>query len=179
MEKDNLFELCKAELIRSNADRKHPFRYVTLSTMGTYPESRVVVKRKSSLDLEQIIFTDSRSPKVKQISNNPIASLLFYHDKKKLQIRMKGVANIISTGVEYDQYKASLQNRTTDYQTRLAPSTIANQEELIYDDDIYFVVLKFIPKEIDILQLGKHKHIRIGLSIDEEKNLNQIEYLVP
>ena len=42
-----LFDLAKAELIRSNADRRHPFRYLSLATHGVYPEIRTVVKRKN------------------------------------------------------------------------------------------------------------------------------------
>lgn len=40
-----LFNLAQAELLRSNADRRHPFLYFTLATFGRYPEARTVVNR--------------------------------------------------------------------------------------------------------------------------------------
>ena len=77
-----LFKLAKAELLRSNADRRHPFLYFTLATFGQYPEARTVVKRHAGQDLSLLFFTDSRKHKVRQIKKNAKVSALFYHPNK-------------------------------------------------------------------------------------------------
>lgn len=179
MRNEELFDLCKTELIRSNADKRHPFRRVILSTIDEYPESRVVIKRKSKQDFSQIIFTDSRTPKVQHLKANPKSTLLFYHDKKMLQIRMKGSCEIVSEGKEYDEYRASLNGRTSDYQTLLTPGSILNGNDIHYDDAMHFVVIQFVPQEIDVLHLNREGHQRIRIIESKHRRMDKIENLVP
>ena len=86
-----LFNLAQAELLRSNADRRHPFLYFTLATFGRYPEARTVVNRHVNAGLSVLLFTDRRTSKVSQARESPRVTALFYHPKKKLQVRMNGV----------------------------------------------------------------------------------------
>ncbi|MEM6965141.1 MAG: pyridoxamine 5'-phosphate oxidase family protein [Bacteroidota bacterium] len=166
----NLFDFAKSELIRSNADRRHPFRFFSLATLGVYPEVRTVVKRKFAMDWSVLFFTDSRTPKVMQLKNDPKVTALFYHPKKQLQIRLKGLAEIISVGEEFEKYYQQIQQSKSikDYTTQAPPGTeISNEFEVIYGDDIHFLPIKIIPQKIDILQLNRTQHLRSSYEIND------------
>ncbi|MEL6866990.1 MAG: pyridoxamine 5'-phosphate oxidase family protein [Bacteroidota bacterium] len=159
-----LYQLAQSELIRSNADRRHPFRYFYLATMGTFPEVRTVVKRNIDLDWNLLFFTDARSPKVEQIKANPNVSALFYHPKKKLQIRMNGHAQIIHDHEDdFDQWLQQVKQSKTlkDYTTTIAPGSAINDGfEISYGDAIHFLPIKIEPLHLDILQLFTTQHKR-------------------
>ncbi|MFK7970361.1 MAG: pyridoxamine 5'-phosphate oxidase family protein, partial [Bacteroidia bacterium] len=76
-----LLKNAQGELLRANADKRHPFRFFTLATLDKYPEVRTVVLRKAKPDFDIVLFTDSRSPKVRHIQASPHVSALFYHPK--------------------------------------------------------------------------------------------------
>lgn len=158
-----LLELAKAELLRSNVDRRHPFKLLTLATSSAeFPEIRTVVKRHSDTEFNILIYTDSRTPKVFQVKENAKVSALFYHDKKKLQVRIKAHGQL----VEYQDslylehlHKVKSSSNTKDYRTNSAPGSPI-EESVILNDKLNFCLLKLIPKEIEVLQLGKEKHQR-------------------
>lgn len=84
-------------LKRGVKDRKSCFHYTTLCTVDEKhnPRSRTVILR--NFDEENFlinIHSDSRANKIKEIEMNNNVSLNFYDDKKKIQIRIKGNANI-------------------------------------------------------------------------------------
>jgi len=177
----NLFDYAKAELFRSNADHRHPFRYFYLATIGSYPEVRTVVKRRVDPDLTLLFFTDARSPKVEQIRSNAKVSALFYHPKKKLQIRMKGQAALVSEEDEdFRQFLNQIRQSPAlkDYTTREAPGSVVNDEaELLFGPEVYFLPVRLRPLYLDILQLGKERHQRSAYSWKEGEW--QEERLVP
>lgn len=166
-----LFKLAKAELLRSNADRKHPFLYFTLATFGLYPEVRTVVKRHIGQGLALMFFTDSRTPKVSQIRENAKVSALFYHPKKKLQVRMNGVAELIGKG--HEEYESLLKqvnsaNNLKDYTTLRAPGSVVEDEsEIAFGEEAHFLAIRIQPQYIDVLQLGREAHRRRGYSLKE------------
>ncbi|MBX2873473.1 MAG: pyridoxamine 5'-phosphate oxidase family protein [Saprospiraceae bacterium] len=179
----DLFEIAKAELLRSNADRKHPFRLMYLSTFGEYPEVRTVVKRKVDSELKLTFFTDSRSPKVDQLREHPKVSVLFYHPKKKLQIRLYGQAQLIDEGHgDFDRYLQSVKESPSvkDYTTIQAPGQTLSEESeagALFGDEIHFVAIEIHPARLDVLQLGRESHQR-SLFMREKDNWIQQE-LVP
>ncbi|MCI5081664.1 MAG: pyridoxamine 5'-phosphate oxidase family protein [Saprospiraceae bacterium] len=160
----SLLDLAKAELLRSNADKRHPFRYFTLGTLSEYPELRTVVKRKTENELETILFTDSRTPKVEQIRQNNKVSLHFYHPKKKLQIRINGQAELIEEGhTDYDEFYNQIKSAPSlkDYTTQKRPGTEVKEEsQILFGDDIHFIAIRVHPEYLDILQLGSDHHQR-------------------
>ncbi len=83
-------------LSRGVKDRKSNFHYTMLSTINDkFPESRTVILRNFNKDrFELNIHSDSRSAKINQIENNNNVSCLFYDDKKKIQIRVNGLAKV-------------------------------------------------------------------------------------
>lgn len=155
----DLWHFATAQLLRANADKKHPFRRCVLNTHGEYPESRWVVLRQISDDLSFIIYTDSRSPKVHQILSDDRASLVFFHQKKQLQIRVKARASVILEGQEYELHAAKAANYPKDYSTALPPGT-ALYDRPATSDTMHFAVLKLIPVEWDILLLSRDQHSR-------------------
>lgn len=159
-----LLTLAKTELRRSNADRKHPFRYFYFATLGEFPEVRTVVNRKVDLDLTLTFFTDARSPKVQQLKKNPKVSALFYHPEKKLQIRMSGLAERIDQAHgDFDRLLNEVKQTSSlkDYTTLQAPgSTVSDEAKLLFGDEVYFLAIKVQPLKLDILQLGRDGHRR-------------------
>jgi len=160
-----LIALAKSELLRANADRKHPFRTFSLGTFGAYPEIRTVVKRKTYEDLSTLFFTDSRSPKILEIRQNPKVSALFYHPRKKLQVRLKGEAQICPPEeAEYQDFLNRIKQSPAlkDYTTAQAPGApISGPEVALFDETIHFAAVKIKAQELDILQLGDQAHERM------------------
>jgi len=175
----SLLEHAKAELLRSNVDRKHPFRLLYLSTFGEFPEVRTVVKRNIDADLKLTFFTDSRSPKVEQIWDNPRVSVLFYHPKKKLQIRLYGQASIIDEGHgDFDRYLQSVKESPSmkDYTTIQAPGQMLSEEPeagVLFGDEIYFVAIEIQAQKVDVLQLGWESHQRSLFIRDRSRWIQQ------
>ncbi|MCB0583691.1 MAG: pyridoxamine 5'-phosphate oxidase family protein [Phaeodactylibacter sp.] len=164
-----LFNLAQAELLRSNADRRHPFLYFTLATFGRYPEARTVVNRHVNAGLSVLLFTDRRTSKVSQARESPRVTALFYHPKKKLQVRMNGRAVLIDEGhEEYAQLLERVKSagNLKDYTTRQAPgSPIAGKPDIEYGEDIHFLAIRIQPEYIDVLQLGREAHRRSGYTL--------------
>ena len=87
--------ICFQDLSKGAKLKRHPFRYVSLATIyQNKPTSRWVVHRKFTEDQHVLIFTDQRSEKVKALSANPAASLLYFHDRHNLQLRLEGSIEI-------------------------------------------------------------------------------------
>ncbi|MEM1319631.1 MAG: pyridoxamine 5'-phosphate oxidase family protein [Bacteroidota bacterium] len=161
----DLLALARQELLRSNADRKHPFRFFQLATFGPYPELRTVVKRKASSDFLITFFTDSRSPKVGEIVEDNRVSALFYHPRKQLQLRLKGVAQLVERESEaFTQYLHQVkQSRSVkDYLTLQAPGSPVDDAtaEAGFGEQINLAVIEIQPQLLDILQLGRAQHFR-------------------
>lgn len=161
------------ELLRSNADRKHPFNYFTLATIGHYPEVRMVVKRKYTREDTIIFFTDSRSPKVDQIKEDPRSCALFYYPRKKLQVRLKGHIRLISQKEKrYSEYLKQMKQagNLRDYSSALPPgSQITDLTQVFYGKDIFFCPMEMKVNYMDILMLGKDVHHRYAYHLNQDE----------
>lgn len=165
-----LLDLARAELLRSNADAKHPFRFFYLATQGAYPEVRTVVKRDfSHEDWSVLFYTDARTPKVEQIKAEDKISALFYHSKKQLQIRMKGTAELI--GPESEEYGRLLEKvrqspAAKDYTSLQAPgSPMEDATTPRRGESLHFLAIRIRPVELDILQLSREEHVRMEYTL--------------
>jgi len=170
--KMNLLELAQSELSRSNTERKHPFRLFTFATKDDFPAIRTVVNRKFELDWTILFYTDSRTPKVRQIQKNEKVAALFYHPKKKLQIRIRGIAKLIEKNSKLFQHhfeKVKQSQSAKDYLTENAPgNNFPKEGELIFGEEFHFMPIQIYVKEIDILLLGKEKHERQIFTLKNE-----------
>lgn len=159
-----LLETAKQELIRSNADYRHPFKLLTLATVDhtNTPQLRTVVKRNIDIDFQVLIYTDSRTPKVDQISANEMVSALWYHPKKKLQVRMECVATIVdqSADLHIEHLKRiSLSKSIKDYTTLAAPGSVLS-DNVEFGEEVNFSLIVLKPYRIEVLQLNRDQHSR-------------------
>ena len=71
------FQELKEELQKSLVQKKHPFRYFTLATLGLekIPRLRTVVLRKITEELMLTFYTDKRSKKIMHLKENNKVSL--------------------------------------------------------------------------------------------------------
>ena len=170
------------ELHKGISKKGHPFRYCTLATIGieNIPRQRTIVLRKVSDDLKFTFYTDRRSKKIIHIRENNRVSILFYHPKKLLQIKVEGRASIITDKNILQQYWSGVQpNSRKDYTTNSAPgSSISNPDFVEYlDEENHFCMVDIEPFKIEYLKLKRPNHLRIRFSKIDEKWDG--EFLVP
>jgi len=161
---DQIFKDLKNEVKFGYLKKKHPFRYPVLASIeDNRPIQRTVVLRDSTESFDLIMYTDDRSHKINQIESNPNCSLLFYHPKKLLQIKVEGHMKIIRSGASYEDYWTRVQGKSqNDFITNLAPGTpINNPDHVEYkEDEHHFCVLSLEPCFIEFLELKRPNHIR-------------------
>jgi len=179
---DKIFDKIKQELKKGVLKKGHFFKYFTLATLGVdkFARLRLVALRNVSDDLKLTFFTDKRSKKMLHIKENNRVSLLFYHHKKLIQLRIDGIARINND--QYQIQKSWEQIGTEarkDYITKEAPgSSIEDPESLEYlKEGDYFSIVEIDPFRIEYLELKKNGHTKIKYSKDESGWTS--EYLVP
>jgi pyridoxamine 5'-phosphate oxidase len=162
-----IFLIVKNELENGTTDPDHPFRFVSLATHREREiELRYVVFRKIDQDLNMFFFTDSRSEKVSHLKSNPELALLFYHDSERVQIRVKGFANIHHQDEVAARFWSEIPvNSRKAYNSERSPGSIIASPELAYQwneemDNAFFTVIKVEPMSVEVLQLNGLEHIR-------------------
>ena len=177
---DQILKDLKSEVRFGYLKKKHPFRYVSLASIeNAAPTQRTVVLRDATDDFDLIIYSDNRSNKVQQLDKNSKASLLFYHPKKLLQIKVEGHVELVRSGKAYENYWSRVQGVSQkDYITKHAPGTPIDQPDLVdyKEDEHHFCVLKLIPETLEYLQLSRPNHIRARF---DESNDWEGHYLNP
>tara|TARA_Y100001970_G_C14154053_1_gene814471 strand:- start:109 stop:696 length:588 start_codon:yes stop_codon:yes gene_type:complete len=186
--KQNILEIYHSEinfLKDGIKNSKNPYHTFTLSTLEKeFPKARTVVLRNVETDPIKIFFNaDYRSPKIKQLIDNPQCSALFYDINRRVQIRMN-----CSSTINYRNHisakiwvKTALQSRKC-YMGPYTPSSTldtyhpnipleyakkdpdkANSEE----GYVNFVHVELSIIDLDILQLHHDGHIRFLVSGDK------------
>lgn len=163
-----LWQMAMTELQRANVDKKHPFRYMVLATHGQFPECRWIVNRRFSEKHSLLFYTDSRTPKTAQISANPRVAITWYHPKKKLQIRMKGTAELLTSGAEFDKHYKIVSQHPDDYNTLLAPGSL-NPTNIQRSPEINLAVVSVEAFIFDILLLDRAGHQRAYFERQDNK----------
>ncbi|MEN8816751.1 MAG: pyridoxamine 5'-phosphate oxidase family protein [Nonlabens sp.] len=169
-----LFSELKLELRAAMHKKKHPFKYVTLSTVNEQntPRSRTVVLREISESLECIIFTDSRSVKVSDVNSNENACILAYHPKKLMQLRLDGILVQIDDPDEIKRLFQKISEKAIkDYTTLQAPgSAIENPDDVEYvaRKENHFKPFRFIPHAVEYLRLKRPNHLRAIFKIQND-----------
>ena len=93
--KDQKWQGIIGELKGGVTDPNHPFKFGTLATLGlgNLPRLRTIrIRDFDPQNMRLTFYTDSRSKKILHIKENNKVSLLFYHPKKLLQLRLEGLA---------------------------------------------------------------------------------------
>jgi pyridoxine/pyridoxamine 5'-phosphate oxidase len=179
---DSFFEELSKEILNGVEERGHPFRFITMATVGneTIARLRTVVLRHVSKDLQLTIYTDSRSQKINHIKENNQVSLLLYHPEKLLQLKIEGVAKIVSDTEKLKTYWTAIpENNRKDYITTISPgNNITNPDQIEYiKDENYFVMIDITPTKIEYLNLKRPNHIRIEFK--KANNAWKGTFLVP
>jgi pyridoxine/pyridoxamine 5'-phosphate oxidase len=178
---EKAFETLKTALFNGIHKKGHPFRYFTLATInGDMPQQRTVVLRKISEDLKFTFYTDSRSPKIEQMQTNKNVSLLFYHPKKLIQIKVDGKATLINDKEELNTYWHGIPaHARKDYTTSNPPGSINKTPDTIsyLDEENYFGIVEIDTTSIEYLKLQKPNHQRVLFTKTEENWAG--EFLVP
>ena len=191
----NLKEIFKREiefLVDGISNSLNPYHFFSLSTLNDQKvTSRTIVLRNIDEDPLAIYFNaDYRSPKVKQLLSNKQCFVLFYDNKRKIQIRIecKAIVNYNNTISKRIWNKTPLQSRKC-YMGEYSPSQKLQEwhpniplkylkkdpeksdSELGYNN---FTVIKLIINQLDILELHHDGHIRFNLDL-----LGEITFIAP
>lgn len=179
---NSFFEELSTEIHNGVTERGHPFRFITMATVGneTVARLRTVVLREVSDDLRLTIYTDGRTEKMKHIADNNQVSFLLYHPEKMLQLKVEGTAQVITNKDRLNTTWQNIQpNSRKDYITQISPgSSIKNPDHVEYiENENYFTIIDIIPSKIEYLKLQRPNHIRaLFTKIDDKWNG---EFLVP
>ena len=173
-----------SELRKGISRKKHPFKNVVLTTVNEKtPMSRWVVFRKLTLEQNLLIYTDSRSEKIKNLKKNSNCGLLFYNNKQGLQIHFSAISTIHQNNELTKKYWQGIAGTSSENYTTIYPpsSPINNIDEGQKTDkdlnDKYFSILELCPTNMSILQLSRAGHIRASFS--KIKNCWEGSFIVP
>jgi pyridoxine/pyridoxamine 5'-phosphate oxidase len=159
---------------------------LVLSTLSdiTGPESRIVVLRDIVFKpLSFMIFTDCRSPKISEVTANPMVSILHYDVALKRQLRCKAVASIITDQWVLAKYWEDHKVKSKDYSTVLPPSAeILNPEAIkkeLNDAFKNFAVVELKIEQLEVLEIGRENHLRLKFHLGSEGFYTKASWLVP
>ncbi|ESS14114.1 pyridoxamine 5'-phosphate oxidase [Betaproteobacteria bacterium MOLA814] len=167
------------ELQRAPHDRHHEWRTPLLSSVDqqAQPQARMVVLRGvDTLARTFHLYTDSRSPKVAELNDNPSAALTFWSKRLSWQLRVSAVATVQRSGPEVDAAWAKVrQSRAAgDYVSLLAPGDVlgdtATTAEVLVDPqspqqhNLAIITLQVVV--MDWLELAPSGHRRATLQAD-------------
>lgn len=184
-------------LRRAMHDRHSPLRNLTLATdSGSGPDMRILVLRgvrQSACVLE--LHTDIRSAKWQHLSQTPDCALLGWHPRHRLQIRIRGNAQLHhenSVAREaWDQISAATR---LSYSAMMAPATRVHSAEagqasyIKYEDRNqanasawypHFGVIRISVHRMELLQLGREGHLRAEFGYQGKFPATDGHWLVP
>ncbi len=176
-------------------DAKHPFHTPVFATENcTAPSLRVVVLRRFWRKPAGLAFhTHLGSPKVEQIRKNPNVSWLFYNVEQKLQVRVKGVAEVRTddelaqeqwdaTGVFSRRcYIGEAPTQISKNPTHGMPKEIVKHNPTKEESEVgreNFAVIFSTISSIDCLELDVHGHRRSLFVWNEDGKLEN-KWLTP
>ena len=178
----SFFEELSIEIKKSVIERGHPFRFITMATTGneSIARLRTVVLREVTENLRLTIYTDSRTQKINHIHVNNQVSLLLYHPDKMMQLKVEGIAEIVTNTERLKSTWQNIQpNSRKDYITETSPGTaIKNPDHVEYvEDKNHFTIIDIFPTKIEYLKLKRPNHIRALFTKTDD--IWKGEFLVP
>lgn len=181
---EQVFRSVRSELIRGALDKKHPYRYMVMSTLGTEGiAARYVVLRKVDEDLNLYFYTDSRTGKISQLKENNGCTLLGYHPSKKAQLRLNGRASIHCQDELAQEHWKNVQGKAQKaYNPEIAPGKSLSHPTEAHTwpevmTDQYFAVIVVSPFSMEVLQLDKLEHTRA--QFDREGKVWNHQWIAP
>ena len=167
----SIFSDLKKQLSSALKHKKHPFRYGTLATTGLdgSPHLRTVVLRGFDQEMLTLtIYTDSRSDKIKELSQDPRAEFLFYDSSQFLQLRIK--VNLIHDAPSKEIYNQIPEPSKKDYTSIFVPGEeIKAPDAVTYNyDQPNFTELIFQAYELEYLKLKRPNHLRVKFLLNHD-----------
>ncbi|WKV11536.1 pyridoxamine 5'-phosphate oxidase family protein [Marivirga harenae] len=169
-------------LNRAGNDKHSAFRFLTLNTVTDgFPNSRYVVLRKFKTGSKELyIYTDYRSKKISEITENNLVSVLAYDKQRRFQIKLRAKAYIHHQDEIADGHWNSMNGGKESYNTEFRPglkmNSLQNALQMKADiDDKYFAVIRLEVAQAEILQLNSEGHIRAQFDFEADK----ASFLVP
>lgn len=152
------------ELDAAASGRDHPWRQAVLATIdGDRADARTVVLREVHRDARSItIFTDERSPKVRQIVSHPQGTLVMWSDPLGWQLRLSVRMELETAGLAVSSRWARLKMKpgAHDYLSPLPPGSTLDRPTPERGTREYFAVLTATVQAVDWLELHADGHRR-------------------
>ncbi len=162
------------ELARASQDRHHAWRTPVLATVGSdgLANARVVVLREVDADRQTLrVYTDSRSPKVRELLLQPQALFVFWSDRLNWQLRARVTISVETSDpevrVRWERVRQSAS--AADYLGPVAPGDDLESARggiASADTGHHFALLSAQVEEMDWLELSRNGHRRANLSGD-------------
>lgn len=153
------------ELQQCVGDKAHPWRTPVLATCdGEGADARTVVLRDvNEAARKLVIYTDSRSPKVGQLEQHPMGTLVFWCPTLNWQLRLRCRLQVASEGLAVSSRwaKLKLSASAQDYLSPLAPGTeLDHPARPAHGERSHFALLYAEVSELDWLELHPDGHRR-------------------
>jgi pyridoxamine 5'-phosphate oxidase len=159
------------ELARASQDRHHAWRTPVLATVGSdgFANARVVVLREVDMAHQTLrVYTDSRSPKVRELLHEPHAIFVFWSSQLNWQLRARVAISVETAGPEVQaRWERVRQSASAaDYLGPVAPGSCleaAQSRSTSADAVHHFALLSAEILEMDWLELSRNGHRRANL----------------
>ncbi len=161
------FDTVREELLKAAGDPGHPFRLMTVATPDIAgPGLRQVVLRHATEAMHLYFYTDVRTAKVKQIKQQPVATVLFFDPENKAQLVIKAEARLhYRDKLARDHWSRVDYPSKKVYGTLQQPGTIIENPGNGYDypdviDDSNFCVVELITQSLDLYEIHDPEGLR-------------------
>ena len=158
-ELDSLYAHAWHRLIRGVHDRHAPARHPTLATVSPegWPEARTVVLRAADqLSSRLEIHTNLFSPKIADLTATPVATVLVWDSRSRLQIRLQADVVIVHGAQVTSTWSAVPERSRMAYSRSSVPGQVI-PAALAYEsmpDPAAFAVVHLDIRMMDLLHLG-------------------------
>ena len=172
-------------LQRGNADKKHPYHYPALATYGSGGiQQRIVVLRQMDRENRTLMcYSDARTQKIDDMTNQASAHWLFYDHGSKEQIRAETQVSLHHQDERaLAIWKDIPPSGRADYLGPVAPGTHTQQQMVNLPEDFQeepteentqrgvnnFVVIASQVTKLDFLKLMRDGHLRAQFVWEQE-----------
>lgn len=156
------------ELVRAAHESAHGWRVGVLATTdGTTAQARSIVVRDVDAARRVVVFyTDSRSPKVRQIEAFPAGTLVLWSEALGWQLRLKVHLEVQTSGLAVSSRWARLKLSPAahDYLSPLPPGTPVEQPLPQRGTREHFAIVEAHVREVDWLELHAQGHRRAAFT---------------
>jgi hypothetical protein len=166
---------CWQELVRAAHEREHPWRLMTLATLGPEgADARTVVLRDVDAGSQAVVFySDDRAAKVRDLSADPRATLVLWSHVLGWQLRLRCAVEVHTGGLEVSSRWARLKltPAARDYLSPLPPGAPFGHDARFEPDRAsrgHFCVLRAQVRSMDWLELHADGHRRARFTAGQQ-----------